>query len=340
MKIPANKIDSFVTRPDKNILGALIYGSDYGLNSLRANSLHKAIIDNPKDVFRNLEISYKDIKKDPAKLNDNLKAKSLFPGRRFIKITDCEASITKPLSEIIKSYTGNSFIILMAEDLSPTSSLRKLFESQNNLASIACYKDDISSTKQIILQFFKENSYIPASGVVDSIAHHFSGNRLLVLSELNKLITYKGSDKNINLNDVALCINDNVEMSLESLSHAFASANFNELENSLQRSLEENTSAITIIRTLMYYFNKLYTVRCKIDNGVSTDQAVSSLKPPIFFKNVPIFKSHLNIWNQEKIITLLTALQNLELQCKNSKLPSETLLKNFLFLMANKLKAK
>ncbi len=337
MKVPTNKIDLFIKKPDSNIHAVLIYGSDYGLNYLRAETIHKAVIKDPKDLFSNFEFYYKDIKKDPAKFNDSLKAKSLFKSKKFFKILDCEPTITKSISDIIKSYRGDNFLVFMAEDLSPNSSLRKLFETESNLAAIACYKDDLATTKQLANNFLRENSYHASSEVIEAIAYNFSGNRLLLLNELEKLITYKGENHNITLDDIDLSVSNNVELSLENISNSFAAYNFSELDKSLQNAFDESVSPITIIRTIMYYFNRLYLVRCKMDSGISFDSAINILKPPIFFKNVPTFKNHVNAWNASKIINLLTSLQNLEQQCKNSKLPADILLKNFLFLMAYKL---
>ncbi len=340
MKIPPNKIENFIKKPDNNISGILIYGPDLGLVSLRSEELYKNIKAKNNDIFNAIEFSYKDLKKDPARLNDELRLRSLFGDKKIIKITDIENTITKDLENILKKYSGNNFMLWIGEDLSPSSSVRKLFETEKNLACIPCYKDDIVSLKQLISNYFSQNGYKASYEIIDLLAHKFSGNRLIVISELEKLFTYKGENKQVTLNDIEESISENIELSLDNLCQEFASLNNQGLDNYLNKAFKENISPITIIRTLINYFLKLYLVQVKINNGTPEKIAIDNLKPPIFFKNIPIFKNHLTIWNLDKLSEILLSLQKLEASCKNNNVDPELLLNNNLSLKIYQLQNK
>ena len=52
---------------------------------------------------------------------------------------------------------------------------------------------------------------------------------------------------------------------------------------------------------------RLHTVRIKIDAGEPEQVAISSLRPPLFFKYIPGFKQQLQLWNERKLSATLSA---------------------------------
>jgi DNA polymerase III delta subunit len=83
-----------------------------------------------------------------------------------------------------------------------------------------------------------------------------------------------------------------------------------------------------ILRFLVNYFTKLLLVKANIKNGSNLDLEMKIQS--VFFKQQPIFKKHLNIWNEKAISNLLLKLQELEIKCKNSNFDSELLLTSFI----------
>lgn len=333
MKVSPTNSDNFVNKPNPNIHAVLLYGPDSGLVRLRANRLHHALIDQPKDPFRNIEIDYKKIKKDPSLLQDELHTRSLIGGRRFITITDVDATLPKPLIEILTSYKGDSFSLWIGEELPPSSSLRKTFENIDHLAAIPCYNDDSTTLKAVASQYLREHQFTISNTAIDMLSHRFSGDRMMVLSELDKLMLYKWSYKKIDTKDVEECTTQHTELSLDKLCMAVASANLPAIEYAYRMALEESASAIQMIRVLLQYFTKLHLVRAKIDAGESEQTAIAGLRPPLFFKVVPLFKQHLYLWSEKKLSANLAALNELEEQCKYKPLDPELLLSHFLILV-------
>lgn len=338
MKIPPATCDAFVTKPDTSYHAFLLYGADAGLVSMRARALHHSLIDQPKDPFRNVTLEYKRIKHDPHLLGDELYARSLIGGRRCITILEAETSLPKALTTLLQTYNGEHVSIWLSDELPASSSLRKTFENEKQLAAIACYKDDSTSLKPVISHYLKTHGMTASIEAIDALSHHCPGDRMMVIRELEKLVLYKGTDTRIELIDVESCIQPHAELSLDALCHAVASGNHLSIDQALTQAFDEGIAPISIIRTLIYYFMRLHRIRTKTENGESLQTALSSLKPPLFFKHAPLFKQHISIWNEQKLRHFLSKLVELEQQCKYPSLPPELLLSQFLILVPFKYK--
>jgi len=338
MKIPPARSDIFVTNPDTFYHAFLLYGPDAGLVTLRARTLHHHFIDKPKDPFRNATLEYKHIKNNPELLGEELYARSLIGGKRCVTILEAETTLPKGLITLLQTYNGNNVSIWLAGELSITSSLRKTFENEKRLATIACYKDDSASLRPIVTQHLKAQNMTISADALDALSYHSPGDRMMVMQELEKLVLYKGQNTHIDLADVESCIQPHAELSLDALCHAVASGSHLSIDHALSQTLEEGIPPISIIRTLIYYFMRLHRVCTRIENGESEQTAISSLKPPLFFKHVSLFKKHLGLWNEEKLRHFLATLVELEQRCKYPSTPPELLLSQFLILTPLKYK--
>ena len=65
--------------------------------------------------------------------------------------------------------------------------------------------------------------------------------------------------------------------------------------------------------------------RAKMDAGDPVDIAVKGLRPPLFFKQAPLFKSQAQRWTLAKITKVMDKLMDLEAQCKTTGSMPETL---------------
>jgi DNA polymerase-3 subunit delta len=333
MKIPAARISSFVKAPDKNINFVLIYGPDSGLVSQYFQEISKTIVDDLSDPFRVAELSFERIKEEPAIFNDEINAMSLMGGRRLIRIRAEGASLPKELGEVINSSKSDTFVVIAGGDLAATSSLRTFFEKSENAAAIPCYKDDNQSIQQIISRKFSENKISCENDVVPYLASSFSGDRLVIISEVEKLITYMGGNNHITLDEVKECVHDSSEFSLDELCVAFASRNPYETEKNLTKALKEGVAAIAIIRMMLRYFMRMQEVKNQIESGINEQQAVSNLRPPVFFKQVPVFKKHLSLWKNSDISKVIQKFIELEIECKTTGNPADLLCARLLLIL-------
>jgi len=330
MKLPNARIESFSKKPDNGIKAVLLYGPDAGLVATRSKEMHVAVVDDLSDPFRTVQFTFSDIKDDPARLADEINAMSLLGGRRFIRVVDAPASMPEEIGDAILSSKSDTLVVIEAGELVPTSSLRKFFEKEPEVVALPCYQDDAGTVRRVAEQKLRASGYSYDGDAIAHLTNSFAGDRLVIESEVSKLITYMGDNKNITLDDVKNCVGDNAESSLDVLCMAVASRDLAQIEKNLNRILVEGIGAIAPIRSIMRYFFRLQQVRAAINDGMNEQMAIANLRPPIFFKQVDIFKSHLKIWNTGAIENMLVALVKLEAECKQTGSPAELLLSRFL----------
>jgi DNA polymerase III subunit delta len=330
MKLPHARIEGFAKKPDNGIKAILLYGPDSGLISIRSKQILEATVDDLSDPFRVVQFSFNNIKDEPSRLADEINAMSLMGGRRFIRIMDAASNLPEELGAAITSSKSDTMVVFEAGDLTPTSSLRKFFEKEPDIAALPCYKDDISSVRRIIEGRLREGAFIFDNDIINYLAHSFAGDRLIISNEIEKLITYIGNEKRITIEDVKNCVGDNVESSMDELCMAVASRDIVHIEKNLNRILVEGTGAIAPIRIMLRYFFRLQQVRSEMADGTNEQQAIATLRPPIFFKQMDAFKGHLRIWNINAIDKMIEELVKLETECKQTGSPAELLLSRFL----------
>lgn len=318
MKISVNKIEQFIKSPDSNVQFALIYGPDLGLVSERAKNLAENIVEDVNDPFNVVEINGDQLKENPVQLAEEFAAISMMGGRRLIKIRDAGTTVSADVKEIIKTAIGDSFVILSAGDLTPKSSLRAFFEKEKNTAAIPCYKDDDRTLQTVIADKLRSYNMSSEPDVVRYLVYHLKGNRMVIMQELEKLVVYMGDNNHITLEDVENCVAEASESTLDMLINAIADGSSAAFDHLLHKMLSEGIYPIQIIRSLLQYFTKLYYVRSIIAQGQDAGSAIAKLRPPMFFKQVPIFKRHLNIWSEVKLKKILSLLRKIEIECKTT----------------------
>lgn len=325
MKLPPARIDAFLRAPDAATTLALLYGPDAGLMAERSKKLLTAVTD-PDDPFSTVELPYEKIKADPALLADEMAAISFSRKRRFIKVKGAAASLDKPIQEILSAHKSDTFVLFCAEDLPPASSLRKFFETTPHAASLPCYTDDATSIRTLITSTLQP-LFQCEPGVVEYLQQCFSGDRLVIRNELEKLCLFVQGSSHLALADVQKVVRPSGEISFNDINHAVASCDARKIEASVRQALLDGVSPIAILRALGNYFLKLHYLKGQVTSGMTEDAAIEGLRPPVFFKDKPLLKRHVNQWPLTGIAKVLSLLERTERDCKQTGSPAELLTK-------------
>lgn len=337
MKILPQNIDSFLALPSQDMTAALIYGPDNGLVKERVTTLSKRISPSLDDPFHVTDFTYETIKDAPVLLADALAALSFFGGRRLVRVTGAPATLPPALQEIISRHTDGAFLIISGGELTPTSGLRKLFETTQNLAAIACYSDEGLGLRKLIEKHLSASGATYDPTVLPYLLQSLAGDRLLITNELTKLLQYMGAVKHIMLEDAAACISgDPLEASLDALCSSVAARNTTSIQMNLALLTAEAVSPIAILRTTSNYFTRLYTVKSLIAEGANENQAMSQLRPPVFFKNIALFQQHVRSWSEQGLLSVIRSLTKLEAESKKTGTPSQLLCNHYLTMIGAK----
>ncbi|MCH2038045.1 MAG: DNA polymerase III subunit delta [Rickettsiales bacterium] len=323
MKLNAAQTNQFIAKPDPNVQFALIYGTDEGVIKERCHKLRDQIADSELDPFSVTEFSFDALKEDSALLADEMASISMYGGRKCIIVRDVPQSVPPAIKDLVKKPLGDAFVIFLARELTPRSSFRKLFETDKHVVCIACYPLEQYNLTKTIRDTFDEAGFRYDAHAIKMLEQLFSGsNLLLIRNELTKIMLYKDDERFITSDDIITCCSNDLEASLDSLSDAIASRNPKTATKIYDSLINENKyPAPSIIRYVNNYFNRIYIVRHKVDQGIPIDQAMSALRPPIFYKSKPSFIKNVRNWNTKRTMNLIKKLQKAETECKRTAAP-------------------
>ncbi|NDF11348.1 MAG: DNA polymerase III subunit delta [Proteobacteria bacterium] len=331
VKLVANRIDAFVSNVPKPCPAVLIYGPDHGLISVRAEAIAKQIVPDLSDPFRVAEISPARLKEDGALLTDELGALSFMGGRKLVRVREADAASANAIAEALATIrTDGAFLIVTAGDLTPTSALRKAFESHPEAAAIPCYVEDERALAGVVRTLIKDAGFEVDNDAVDYIASHSQGDRLMVSSEVEKLLIYKGEDNHVSLEDVERVVGDATESSLQDVINGVAAGDYANVEKHLRKALHQGVAPIALLRAAESYFIRLYEIAAAEARGVSRMQAVETSRPPVFFKQKPLLMQHASRWcaHPQATAKAIEILYVAEAECKRTGADAELIAAN------------
>ena len=143
MKLSPQKAGAYFRSPEEGRAGILIYGPDPMRIALKRQELIKALVGpNGDEEMRLSRISAAELRKDPAILNDAIKAQSFFPGPRVAFLDEASDSFAPIISNALEDWrNGDAKLVITTGQLRAGSPLRKLFENHPNAYAAAIYTD-------------------------------------------------------------------------------------------------------------------------------------------------------------------------------------------------------
>jgi len=317
MKIAPRDFDGFLRAPLK-VGAALLYGADAGQVRQRASQLSTLWLGNDGDAMGVLELTPEKLKDDPAILADELAAMSLMSPKRTIVVREVEdAHLAAVQSALETRNSGNFLVMYTTESLPSTSKLRVCAERSADVACLAFYKDEGAGLEQFIRDTLRGYGLRAENDVLRYLSSQISGDRQIIINELEKLSLYVGDEaEQVTLEDAAAAVGENNDQSFDELNSAVAGGDIATLCRLSDKLLLEGTPGLLLVRSLMRYFARLETIALKRAEGQSIDGIIEGLRPPVFFKAKPALKAHATKWNAEACAMALNRLQMLELDSK------------------------
>lgn len=325
MKVPPAQTDSFLKAPPSEVQFVLFYGPDTGQVVERTTALSQVVADDVNDPFSVVDLHFKAVKDDPAILADEIGALCFTGGRRLIRVRNVEGTFPKALQSVLQETKGDAFVIFSAAELTPKSTTRSFFEKGKNTAAIACYIDEGAGLRKIIENALSKENIRIDSQTIQYLEHCLPRDRMAIHSELQKLVTYANGKERVEYEDVTQCIGQGAEHSLDELCHAVASGNHPHIQSLLTQLFSQGENPIGLIKAVTRYFLRLQLARGHITSGLSEKDAMSKLRPPVFFKSVPMFKAHLQSWSEQALNRAVYQLMEAEIACKTHYNESELL---------------
>jgi DNA polymerase-3 subunit delta len=330
MKIDPRRVESILSDPGE-LRAVLFYGEDEGLIREYAATLVRAVAGSLNDPFRVAEME----RENWSGLRSEMAAMSLSGGRRAVRVREASDAATAPVQAALE-VGGGSVMVLEGFGLTNKSKLKTMLEKSPHAGIFACYPMDKRALGQLARSVLSAQRVTIDPEALDWLVDHLGVDRAVSRSELEKLALYAGASGSADLDSIRACIGDLSGLSLDDAAFAAISGDVREADRALELAMAEGASPVGIIRVLSGQVQRMGRVAAQVADGMSMDEAIKSLRPPIFFRREPGFRQALRLWDVAAIRTALDRLWAAELECKKTGSRAEVVARNALLTIAQR----
>ena len=308
----------------------------YGENEGYKNEVIEKIfnINISKNIYRYEE---KEILDNFESFFESIQSKSFFEKEKLIIISRVSDKIKNIIEEIFEKNIEDIKIILNSGILEKKSKLRSLFEKNKNIICVPFYADSNQTLSKIINNFFREKKIIVSQEKINLLIDRCRGNRQNLRNELDKIDSFVKNKKNINIDQIMKLTNLAENYNVSELIDSYLAANFKKTINILNENNFSIEDCMLITRTLLAKSKRLYKLLIEINNNKSIEEAISSFKPPIFWKDKETVKQQIKNWSLNRAENLIYKTNELELLIKKNSNNSINILSDFIINQPNRI---
>ena len=310
----------------------LFYGENEGYKNEAIEKIFNINIS--KNIYRYEE---KEILDNFESFFESIQSKSFFEKEKLIIISRVSDKIKNIIEEIIEKNIEDIKIVLNSGILEKKSKLRSLFEKNKNIICVPFYADSNQTLSKIINNFFREKKIIVSQEKINLLIDRCRGNRQNLRNELDKIDSFIKNKKNINIDQIMKLTNLAENYNVSELIDSYLAANFKKTINILNENNFSIEDCMLITRTLLAKSKRLYKLLLEINNNKSIEEAISSFKPPIFWKDKEIVKQQINNWSLNRTENLIYKTNELELLIKKNSYNSINILSDFIINQPNRI---
>ena len=308
----------------------LFYGENEGLKKEIIESNFKN--NYPKKTFYYDE---SEVLNNKSNFFEEILSKSFFENEKLIIISRSTDKITSIIEEILEKKIDDLVLILNSGSLEKRSKLRLLFEKNKEIICIAFYEDNNQTLSSMASQFFRNNKIQISQQAINLIINRCRGDRQNLKNELNKIESFIKNKKKIEISEILQLTNLAENYSVTELVDNCLAKNKNKTLNILNENNYNLEDCIIVIRTMLAKSKRLLKLFQEIKISNNIDSAISSIKPPIFWKDKQIVKDQINKWSYKKIELLIFRINEIELLIKKNSSISLSVLSDFIIEQAS-----
>ena len=291
----------------------LLYGKNEGLIEETIKTSLKPIL--PKNIFYYEE---KEILDDINSFQEKLVNKSFFDNEKLIIVKRTSDKLFKLIEELIHKNIEDISIIFVANVLEKRSKVRNFFEKSKNAVCVALYEDNIQTLSLIAQKFIRERKINISQQDINILAERAKGDRKNLNNELEKIVNFSFNKKNIGINEILKLSNLSENYDLSELVDSCLSKNKKKLNKILNENNFNQEDCILILRIFLSKLKRLLSLHLDPNIKINIEKALSSYKPPIFWKDKEVIKQQIKILNLKKTKELFQKTNEIELIIKRN----------------------
>ena len=335
MKLTGGAAANYFHKPDPTHTALLIFGADpMRVADKRQQAILALVGPQGEEEMRLTRINASDLRKDPALLDDAIKAQGFFPGHRVAFVEDATDGMAKVIDAALSDWQqGDAQVVISAGQLTAKSALRKVVEGHRNAVAIGLY-DDPPTIADIEQALAKTNIPQPDRDVMDALmalaATLEPGD---FRQTLEKVSLYKrGDDTALTIADIMANAPQSAEVDVDDVLEIVATGQADKLGPLLRNLYAQGVAPVTLCIGAMRHFRLLHIVASDPGGPAS---GIGRLRPPVFGPRRDKIIRQASHWGRDRLERALTALTDVDLQLRSANTaPPHALMERTLIRLA------
>ena len=303
----------------------LFYGSNVGQIEEVINNMLK-----PKFSKNIYNYDENEIISNISEFEENILNKSFFDNEKLIIINRGSDKILKIIENLLQKKITGTVIVIKTNILEKKSKLRNFFEKNSETICTPFYEDNYQSLMIIAQNFFVQNKIKISPQNINFIVEKSRKNRIILRSELDKIKIFCKKKLSIELNDILKLTNSSENYNISELTDQCLAKNTKKTIHILNENISSIEDNILILKSFLYKLKRLKKLKEEIEIKKNSELAISSFKPPIFWKEKDIIKQQLKILSLADIQMFIKKINYLELLIKKNSNLSNQIINNFI----------
>lgn len=335
MKMAGTGAQGYLRKPDPSHSGLLIFGADaMRVATARQTAIAALVGPQGEEEMRLTRIPAADLRKDPAILDDAIKAQGFFPGHRVAFVEDATDGLAKALTAALLDWQlGDAQIVVTAGQLTAKSALRKAFEGHGSAVAIGIY-DDPPNRDDILNALKSAGLAAPSRDIMDGLmelAQTLEPGDFRQTVE--KVGLYKhGDDAPLTMEDVLACAPQSAEVDIDDVLDVVTQGQAQALGPVLRNLYAQGVTPVTLCIGATRHFKRLHAVAS--DPG-GASAGIGRLRPPVFGPRRDKIVRQATAWGRDRLERALTALTDVDLQLRSTdSAPQNALMERTLIRLA------
>lgn len=322
----------YFAKPDPARAGLLIFGADAMRVALRRAEVIAALIGPEGGAeMRLTRMSGADLRKEPALLQDAVKAIGFFPGPRVAFVEDATDTLAPVIEAALADWrAGDAQIVVTAGGLTAKSTLKTLFDKHSHAFSAGLY-DDPPSREEIEDALRKaglRDIDAAASADLNTLARSLDPGDFRQM--LEKIALYKHGDATpLMADEVAALAPATIEAEVEEVVNATADKRLGDIGPLMRRLEGQGMQPVTICIRALQHFRVLHS-------AASDPTGQGMARARVNYKAKEVMARQASNWGARSLEDALTALIDCDLTLRStSRAPTFALMERTLMRLAS-----
>ena len=315
----------------------LLYGENFGLKK----DIKEYIEIEIKKKDKHIEISSlyeNDILNNEENFFNSIFSGSLFSEKKIIIIHESTDKIINNVTNIYNKYAENVFLIFFSDVLEKKSKLRNFFEINKKTICVPCYLDSEKDLEIIAQLELKKNNISLSREAINLLIEKSNSDRNNLKNEIEKIKSYAVNKKRIEFDEIKSLINFSGDYKSDILVNECLCGNILQYKKVVSEIYINTINQVYLLRILSNKIQRLLKIKEKENKLNNLDKLINSSTPTIFWKEKPLVKKQLSIWNRNDLNKLVNEINNTELLCKKNPEISKVIFFNFFTKICSKAK--